>query len=168
MKKLLLILFISLGLINSCFAGVKDISIICEDTHIYEDWKAVGYQGWLEGSLSGLAGKKEPGKKYISDLILIGNSNSSALLEISSSIEHSKILNGEYKLVEETLSHVWFEKQLNLGTNKGRATIYVPRDTGGIYFKYELEVDKTWKNFQISKYKVTSIPDDCKKYKRLF
>jgi hypothetical protein len=168
MKKLLLILFISLGLNNPSFAGVKDISIICEDSSIFEDWKPKGYQGWLEGSISVIAGKKEPGKKYVSDLILVGNSSSSVLLEISSWIEHSNILNGEYKLVEEKLSYVWFEKHLKLGAKKGRATIYVPRDTGGIYFRYELDVDKTWKDFHITKYKASTVPGDCKEYKRLF
>ena len=175
MKKLLLLLFISLGLINPSFAGVKDISIICEDTAIYEDWKALGYSGWLEGSSLSFSGKKEPGNQYISDLILIGDSDSSALFEISG-IEHSNILNGKYKLVEETLSHFWFEKQLRIGAKEGWASIYVPRDTGRIYFRYELDVDKIWKarfpdwneDVSIIKYKVKSVPRECKKYKRLF
>ena len=58
MKKLPLFLFIFLGLINTSFAGVKDISIICEDIYIYEDWQsAKPYQTWYLGAAAAYSKK---------------------------------------------------------------------------------------------------------------
>ena len=181
MKKLYLLLFISLGLINPSFAGVKDISIVCEDVYIYEDWQsAKPYQTWYTGAAAAYIKKKysEPdikyGNEYISDLIIIGDSNSSVILEFSSWLEHSNILNGKYKLVKETLSEFWFEKQLKLGANKGKAKIFLKREDGSVFWFYSLDVDKVWKrengeNISIIKYRASTPGSfDCKKYKRIF
>ena len=180
MKNLPLFLLIFLGLINTSFAGVKDISIICEDIYIYEDWQsAKPYQTWYLGAAAAYSKKKysdslKYGNEYISDLIIIGDSNSSVILEFSSWLEHSNILNGKYKLVKETLSEFWFEKQLKLGANKGKATIFLKRDDGSVFWSYSLDVDKIWKkengkDTSIIKYRAgTPVSFDCKKYKRIF
>jgi len=181
MNKLLLLLLLSLGLSNLSIAGVKDISVICEDVYIYEDWQsAKPYQTWYLGAAAAYSKKKysDPyikyGNEYISDLIIIGDSNSSVILEFSSWLEHSNILNGKYKLVKETLSEFWFEKQLKLGANKGKATIFLKRDDGSVFWFYSLDVDKVWKkengkDTSIIKYRAgTPGYFDCKKYKRLF
>ncbi len=54
MKKLLLFLLLTFGLINPSFAGVEDISLKCENGAIYESWYAKKYQRYLDFNKNGL------------------------------------------------------------------------------------------------------------------
>jgi len=163
---------------NSSFAGVKDISIKCEDVPIFEDWKSSYYQDWLLGAFWDK--ETDPGRRYVSDVIIVGDSNSSVSIEFIAWIEHKGILEGKYKLTQEKPSRYVFSKKLRLNGKEGVADLVLNREDGDMYWHYELDVDKVWrskdindnyKDFPIVSYKAnfySYLAKGCKQYTRIF
>jgi len=176
MKKLLLLLFISLGLINSSFAGVKDISLKCENGDIYETWYSKKYQTYLDFNKNG------PGTIYNTSLIIIADSSNSVKVDLSLHFKYSNILEGKYRLTEESPDYYYFEKNLKFDGNQGRASLSINRENGMVIFGYTIKVNEVYREF--STYHDTGYMDFiiekhsgsfhkknyniCEKYQRLF
>jgi hypothetical protein len=178
MKKLLPLLLLSIGLINSSFAGVKDISLKCENGAIYEYWKAKDYQNYFDQYKN----KNDPGALYNTSLIIIADSSKSVTVDLSSHFKYSAILEGGYRLKGESSEYYYFEKNLKLNEKKGLASLNINRHTGQVSFRYEITVDEVWREFssyygngykdwRIGTHKGSFHKDNwdtCEEYQRMF
>ena len=141
MKKLYLLLFISLGLINPSFAGVEDISLKCENGAIYESWYAKKYQMYLDFNKNG------PGTTYDTSLIIIADSSNSVKVDLSSHFKYSDMLEGKYRLMNESTEYYYFEKNLNFDGNQGSASLDINRENGMVLFGYTIKVNEIYREF---------------------
>ena len=178
MKKLLLVLLLSLGLINSSFAGVKDISLKCENGTIYEKWKAKEYQDYFNQYKN----KNNPGALYNTSLIIIADSSKSVTVDLSSHFKYSAILEGVYRLKGEYPESYYFRKNLKFNGKKGLASLNINRHNGQVTFGYEITVDEVWreissyygtgyKDFKIETHRGDFYKDNwniCEEYQRMF
>ena len=142
MKKLLLFLLLTFGLINPSFAGVEDISLKCDNNGvILERWKAKGYQDYFPRVENGA------GARYETDLLIIADSSNSVRVDLSAYFKYSDILKGTYRLKKEFTEYYYFEKNLKLNGKKGLAKLNINRFTGQITLSYEIAVDELFREF---------------------
>jgi hypothetical protein len=170
MKKLLLLLLLSLGLINFSFAGVKDISLKCENGFISESWK-VKNSSWF----SHPSNNKDPGAFYKTDLIITTDSDNSVSMNFTSHFKYSEILSGKIRLDKETADFFRFNKKIKYENYNGWASLVIDRHEGRVTFLYEIDDDDVYEDgdgtvWPIDKKFGGFYQDnwECKKHKRLF
>ena len=88
MKKLLIVLLISLGLSSTSFAGVKDISLKCEGN--------ISSSERAKGASSPYTLTSQP-----TTLIVTGSSDNRISIKFMAWFKHANILEGIYKLSDE-------------------------------------------------------------------
>jgi hypothetical protein len=144
MKKLLLLLILSIGFTNYSFAGVEDISIKCKGEGISSIWVKGGLDTgnythkvlWTDDSNKQFRSK---GNMYV-----IGESPKSIKLSFDNGFRNRNLLeDGVYELSGATASSYDFEKKLTLDGKKGRSYFSVNREDGQIWqVRFEIEADR--------------------------
>ena len=154
MKKLLLLLLLSLSLSNTSFAGVKDISLKCEG---------------IMSSHDRVTSTSQP-----TTLIVSGISNNRVSIKFLGWFKHADILEGIYKLSEENPIIYHFNKDLKLDGKKGKAYIVLHRENAATNLRFYINVDYSTESYRVTEDSGVFIPYDvlhnpqCELIKQLF
>lgn len=162
MKKLLLLLILSVGFTNYSFAGVEDISLKCSGGQITTVWIKGGEKYTIPENnvvkVDWTHSSNPPKNK--GNMFIIGKSSNSVKVSFDIGFRYSNLLeDGVYKLSDTKPTSYWFSKELSLDGKKGESSFWVGREDGQIWrARWEIEADRPL-DYKYSHYRT---PDNAK------
>ena len=149
MKKLLLLLLLSVWLSNYSFAGVEDISIKCKGKATSTIWIEAGDHGDYTGTdifLHDVSWSDESNRQFDSEgnMYVIGESSNSIKVSFDNKFRYRDLLeDGVYKLYDTEPSTYLFRKELSLDGKKGESSFFIDREDGHILeIEFEINADR--------------------------
>jgi hypothetical protein len=146
MKKLLLLLILSVGFTNYSFAGVEDISLKCKGGQISTVWIKGGEKYTIPENNVVKVDWTHPSnpQENKGNMFVIGESSNSVKVSFDIGFRYSNLLeDGVYKLYDTEPTSYWFSKELSLDGKKGKSSFWVKREDGQIWrLRWEIEADR--------------------------